>query len=104
MHFSFAVKADLQLRCYIHPLARFAGLTLKGSVSLISRSPAAPYEISSLATPEGAASFLAPPPGWQRTRFEGAKRRTNRSESLSRKGELAPKATEGVHFQMHAFG
>ena len=69
----------------MHPLARYAGLTLKGSVSLISRSPAAPYEISSLATPEGAARNLAPPPGWQRTRFEGAKRRTNRSESLSRR-------------------
>ena len=55
----------LQFAC--SPLARFAGLTLKGSVSLISQSPAAPYEISSLATPEGAASFLAPPPGWQRT-------------------------------------
>ena len=62
----------LQFAC--SPLARFAGLTLKGSVSLISRSPAAPYEISSLATPKGEASFLAPP-----------------------LGELSPQATEGVH-------
>ena len=29
----------------------------KGKGSLISQSPAAPYEISSLATPEGAARF-----------------------------------------------
>ena len=28
---------------------------------------------------------MAPPSGWQRTRFEGAKQRTNRSESLSRR-------------------
>ena len=55
--FQLCIKLIRWLCHPMHPLARFAGLTLKGSVSLISRSPAAPYEISSLATPEGAARY-----------------------------------------------
>ena len=40
----------------MHPLCHLAvALPTQGSVSLISQSPAAPYEISSLATPEGEA-------------------------------------------------
>ena len=37
------------------PLSRFAGLLLKGSVSLDSQSPQAPYESSSFATPQAGA-------------------------------------------------
>ncbi len=51
------LKAPFQrLRRKCTPLARFAGLPTQGSISLISRSPAAPYEISSFATPKGEAS------------------------------------------------
>ena len=37
------------------PLSRFAGLLLKGSMSLDSQSPQAPYESSSFATPQAGA-------------------------------------------------
>ena len=37
----------------MHPYSRFAGLLLKGSMSLDSQSSTTPYESSSFATPEG---------------------------------------------------
>ena len=39
------------------PLPAYAGLPAQGSISLISQSPSAPYEISSFATPEGEARY-----------------------------------------------
>nr|DAG19679.1 MAG TPA: hypothetical protein [Caudoviricetes sp.] len=57
----------------MHPLARFAGLPTQGSISLISQSPAATYEISSFATPKGEArNTWLPLLGWQRTRVAPA--------------------------------
>ena len=37
----------------MHPYSRYAGLLLKGSMSLDSQVAALPYESSSFATPEG---------------------------------------------------
>ena len=47
----------------MHPYSRFAGLLLKGSMSLDSQVVALPYESSSFATPEGeVCSMLSFPP------------------------------------------